>query len=238
MQSDQFSRRTFNTLLGGTAAASALAWSRAARGQRPAMPAIGWHGGRSPDKSAHLVAAFRQGLGETGYAENRNVAIQYRWADGRGDRLPALAADLVSRRVAVIAATGGNASGTCGEGVDHDHSDRVHERHRSCQDRSRRQPQPARRKRHRDQLVQRRADGERSGLLHELVPNATVVALLTNPNSPEAAFAAGGGARGRARARAVAAYPQRHNRGRDRRGIRDACSGARRRTRRLRVTRS
>ena len=99
-------RREFTVLVGGAAA-----WPLAARPQQGAMPVIGFMSARSPEDSVHLLEAFRRGLKEGGFVEGENVAVQFRWARGDYSRLPALAADLAGRQVAVIVAAGGDPSG-------------------------------------------------------------------------------------------------------------------------------
>jgi len=99
-------RRKFLATLGG----GAMAWPLAARAQQPAMPVIGFLGSASPEAYARRLHAFHQALKETGYVEGQNVAIEYRWAQGRSDRLRALAAELVRRQVALIVAAGSSSA--------------------------------------------------------------------------------------------------------------------------------
>src|SRR5262249_3081511 len=102
MQFDQFKRRAFITLLGGAAAA----WPLAARAQQPAMPVVGFLSSVSQAQTRHMVAAFQRGLGETGYVDGRNVAVDCRLVDGRAERLPGLAREMGRRPVSLIVAQG------------------------------------------------------------------------------------------------------------------------------------
>jgi putative ABC transport system substrate-binding protein len=103
MQFGQLKRREFIMLLGGAAAA----WPLAAHARQPVLPTIGFLSVASPEAFGAYVTAFRQGLGQVGYFEGRNVSIEFRWARGQYDRFATLASELVGQRVAIIAANGG-----------------------------------------------------------------------------------------------------------------------------------
>ena len=149
-------------IIGFSAAARDRLGRRAARAQQKAMPVIGYLSSGSPGPYAPFVAAFRQGLSETGYVEGQNLAIEYRWAEGRYDRLPALAADLVGRKVDVIV-TRAAPLGARGEKRDLDDPDRLRRRRRPGRARPGRQSRPAGRQPHGRQLPHRRADAQAAG---------------------------------------------------------------------------
>jgi len=175
-------RREFMRLIGGAAAS----WPLAARAQQPVMPVVGFLTSLGRNERHNLGDAFRRGLDEAGYLEGRNVAIEYRFAENQYDRLPALAAELVDRKVAVLSASGGGRSVLAAKNstntipiVFTTAGDPVQEGYVASLNRPGGNITGV-------SWFNAVLSGKALGLLHELVPHAAVVALLTNPKLPEA----------------------------------------------------
>ena len=173
-------RRAFVTLIGGAAA-----WPLAARAQQPAMPVVGYLSARSPDDTAHLVAAFRRGLGEQGFVEGQNVTIEYQWALGQYDRLAAMAAEFVRRPVTVLTTTGGEPSALAAKAATSTipivfaiGGDPVKRGLAASYNRPGGNATGI-------SLLTNPVEPKRLGLLHELVPQATTVGFLLNPTLPQ-----------------------------------------------------
>jgi putative tryptophan/tyrosine transport system substrate-binding protein len=175
-------RREFMVIVGR----AVIAWPVPTRAQQSAMPVVGFLSARSPDESAHLVAAFRRSLSEGGFVEGQNVAIEYRWALGQYDRLPALAAELARRPVAVLVSVGGDSAALAakaatatipivfamgGDPVKHGLVASYNRPTRNITGMT---------------ILTTALEAKRLGLLHELVPQAETIGLLLNPNLPTA----------------------------------------------------
>jgi putative ABC transport system substrate-binding protein len=180
-------RREFITLVGGAAAS----WPLPLRAQQPAMPVIGFLSGRSRDEASGDTAGFHQGLSEMGYVDGRNVAVEYRWSEGRNELLAGLAADLVRRQVAVIAAVGGNNSAFAAKAatatipiVFTSGADPVKVGLVASLNRPGGNVTGV-------AWFAAELGPKLLGLLGELVPNITIAVLMVNPQSPELAGASG-----------------------------------------------
>jgi putative ABC transport system substrate-binding protein len=173
-------RRDFITLLGGAAAA----WPIAAGAQQPAMPVVGWLSGTSAEASQPALGAFKKALGDAGYVEGSNIRIEYRWADGRYDRLPAMATDLVAHSVALIATGGGEPAAYAAKAATATipivmviGGDPVQEGLVASLSRPGANITGA-------TLFAYELESKRLGLLHEAVPAAKTIAVLFNPANP------------------------------------------------------
>ena len=155
---DRLRRRGFIALAG-----SATAW-RSSRARAQAMPVIGYLGSESPERYGSRLGAFREGLADAGYAEGRTVAIEFRWAEGQYNRLPALAKELANRPVAVIVAPGGAEIALAAKSATTNNPDRLRDGWRSRCARRRRQPVSARRQSHRRVEPQRRGLAQAAGV--------------------------------------------------------------------------
>jgi len=176
-------RRKFVAALGG----AVVAWPIAARAQQSAMPVIGYLSARSPEDTTHLVAAFRRGLAENGYVEGQNLTIEYRWALGQYDRLPGMAAELVRRRVAVLAASGGEPAAMAAAAATNTvpivfviGGDPVKEGLAASFNRPGGNVTGV-------TLLTNLLEPKRFGLLHELVPGAATIGVVLNPKFPGSA---------------------------------------------------
>ena len=223
-------RRTFV----GNVVVGLLAVPLAARAQQKAMPVIGFLSSGSRDTSSPLLAAFRQGLSETGYVEGQNVAIEYRWAEGHYDRLPALAAELVGRKVDVIVSASGSPTALAAKSA----TSTIPIVFRSGADAVElglvaSLARPGGNLTGVSLLVDELTP-KRLELLSELVPQARVIALLVNPNNTNCRAQHQRRAGGGARQGGAAHYPQGRQRQRDRHRFRDPRCTARRRAHRQR----